>query len=416
MMWTLVITSLALAAAPQVEARTLAGHKEAGTLTSLSADGVTLEREGNSVTLAARDLLSIKPVQAPTAASADKPSVWIELIDGSQLQAKRYTVARSVASAALVGGEAVEIPTRSIRHVRLQSHESPLAQQSQLPRQWQEITGGQPTGDVIVIRKLSTDGDDEPTSAALDQLEGIVEEITDDKVHFTFDDQKIPVDRGKVEGVIYFHPSGRELPQPLCRVDDVAGSAWNVKSLALSLDDGLLQLTSVAGVKALLPLDRLKAIDYSSGKIVYLSDLEPETSQWSSPFGKTAAQANLARLFAPRRDMAFDGGPIVIGGQSHEKGLAVRSRTLLEYRLAGKFNKLLAVAALDDSVGLRGHVKLVVSLDGKVLGEHQIAAGAEPAELNYDIRGGRKLSILVDVGQGLDIGDRLYLGSARVTQ
>jgi hypothetical protein len=415
-MWILLTTTLLLAASPEVTVTTLAGERVSGALAKFDTDGATIETASGSRTWSAADLLSLS-VKGTAAFAENTSSAWLELIDGSQLLATDFVVAKGIARVTLVGGESLDIPTRSLRAVRLKEQESEVAKASQLARQWQDIVSTQPTGDTIVVRKLAAarEGMAEPATAALDQLEGVLADVTDEKVFFTFDEQTIPVDRAKVEGIAYFHPTGRELPEPLCRLDDVAGNRWNVKSLALA--DGALQVATTAGVKVELPLNRIKSLDYSAGKIVYLSDLDPETSEWTNAFGTSAATPNLTRLFSPRRDRSFGGEPLVLYGQSYAKGLAVHSRTLLEYRLQGKYTKFVALAGIDDRVRPAGDLTLVVSLDGKVLGEHRIRGkDAAPLTLEYDVRGGRKLSLLIDFGAGLDVADRLHLVNARVTK
>src|SRR5690606_29653174 len=123
-----------------------------------------------------------------------------------------------------------------------------------------------------------------------------------------------------------------------------------------------------------------------------------ESIKYRDYFGKRA-NTSAALLFAPRNDQSFDGHPLAIGKQVFAKGLAIHSRTELDYRLPGKFSKFLALAAIDDNVRPAGDVTLRISLDGKVLGEHQITGKQNaPLKLEYDITGGSRLSIFVDYG------------------
>jgi hypothetical protein len=340
----------------------------------------------------------------------------VELVDGSSLLARKIEVSAGVASAELIGGEQVEIPARSLANIRLKDHTSELARRSDLARQWQTILGGKATGDLIVVRKNPEADDEEaaPAKASLDYLEGLVEEIGAEQVQFHYDEQIIPVARAKVEGVVYFHAAGREIPDPLCRVVDRLGSTWFVKSLAL--DEGTLKVVSTSGVRGEVPLSRVEQLDYSAGKIVYLSDLRPESIKWRDYFA-TRQNPSTALLFAPRNDQSFAGEPLAYGKQVYAKGLAIHSRTELDYRLPGKFSKFAALAAIDDRVRPAGDVVLRVALDGKPLGEHRVTGmDQEPLRLEYDIAGGSKLTILVDFGEGLDLSDRLHLLNARVTK
>lgn len=415
-MWPLVVLCL-LSAGPDVQVSTLAGAREGGELVRLTSDEVAIRNDNREQVFPAAQLLSLIPSQVATASNERPTSVWLELVDGSRLLATSYTTTGGTAKVNLRGGASIDVPTRSIRSVRLQDHDSELARTSNLSRQWSEILATAAAGDQIVVRKLAgaEDSDAPPTSASLDQLEGVLGDVGDEKVQFTYEEQQIPVARTKVEGIVYFHPAGRELPDPLCIVHTVAGSTWHVKSLSLA--DEQLQWVSVSGVRGELPLSQVRQLDYSAGKIVYLSDLEPETIKWTNFYGDSPASAGLAKMFAPRRDRSFDGGKIVIDGKAFDKGLAVHSRTLLEYRLQGKFNKFIALAGLDEKVRHSGDVKLVISLDGKLLGEYQLTGqSSAPTAIELDVRQGRKLSILVDFGAGLDISDRLHLANARVTK
>ncbi len=420
-MWYAVALSL-LGLGVDVEAVTLSGERAAGSLSAVTADGLVLRTDNGEARVAANELLTIKHVPPPGSENQEKPRVWIELIDDSKLFGLSYTSANGTAKFTLLGGETLDIPTRSIRSVRFQEQDSEMARQFQLAKQWREILSSEPHGDLIIIRKVNEseaeDGEGEVKvrmSLALDQLEGVLGDISAEKVAFEYENQQIPVARTKVEGIRYFHPAGRELPDPLCRCDDVYGNQWNLKSVTLVGDK--LQLVSVSGVKADLQLTHWRELDYSAGKVAYLSDLEPEKMEWTNYFGTTAASPNLAKLFAPRRDRDFEGHKLSLAGREYEKGLALHSKTLVEYRLQGKYSKFLALAGIDDGVRPAGDLSLVVMLDGKRLGEHRLRGNDEsPLNLEYDVRGGRKLSLLVDFGEGLDVSDRLHLVNARVTK
>jgi hypothetical protein len=59
---------------------------------------------------------------------------------------------------------------------------------------------------------------------------------------------------------------------------------------------------------------------------------------------------------------------------------------------------------------------LVIQGDGKTLWEGEVR-GSEPARnLEIEIAGIKRMEIVVDYGDDLDIGDRLDLGDARVTK
>ncbi|HEV3138125.1 MAG TPA: NPCBM/NEW2 domain-containing protein, partial [Pirellulales bacterium] len=121
-------------------------------------------------------------------------------------------------------------------------------------------------------------------------------------------------------------------------------------------------------------------------------------------------------FFHYHRDIGFDQSPLRLNGQTYRKGLALQSRTALSYKLPGKFRALKAVMGIDDSVRDAGSVRVEIKGDGKVLWQGDVR-GTEPArELELNLSGVRRLDILADFGEDLDIGDRLDLCDARVTK
>ena len=118
----------------------------------------------------------------------------------------------------------------------------------------------------------------------------------------------------------------------------------------------------------------------------------------------------------PRRDRTLSGKALVLANQSFPKGLAIHSRTTLVYRLTAPHKSFQAVAGIDPQMGDNGHVELVVRGDDKELFRQAISGKDEPITMNVDITGVRRLSILVDFGQQLDIADHLHLCNARITK
>jgi hypothetical protein len=86
------------------------------------------------------------------------------------------------------------------------------------------------------------------------------------------------------------------------------------------------------------------------------------------------------------------------------------------YRLPGRFRRFKAAVGVDDRVRPRGNVRLVIHGDGRLLLETTIS-GMDPAlQLDLDIAGVRRLAILADYGDDLDLADHLDLCDARVVK
>ena len=161
-------------------------------------------------------------------------------------------------------GTRVEFPARLVHSVRL------AKQDSVVQKQWQEILDRSATADMLVVRKMTTGGagGTEATAVALDHLQGIVRDISDEAVGFDFDGTRLDVPRKKVEGLVYFHRPGA-LPASSCRVADASGSTWNVRSLRW--DDGELRAGHGRRREPRSASYRSTKIDYSAGSLVYLT-------------------------------------------------------------------------------------------------------------------------------------------------
>ncbi|MCO6456552.1 MAG: NPCBM/NEW2 domain-containing protein [Pirellulaceae bacterium] len=395
-MWSLLIAGALVLPAVDVNVQTLTAQELTGQLVQLDDQAAVIETSAGPQTVPLADLLTITPQTAAPAAPA-APRYWLRLIDGTQLPVEGYTVKDRQAIAVLAGGLRQEIPTRAIAWVRFRAPEA------EIDPQWNQIVAQKAAGDVVVIRKSPT---------ALDQLEGVLHEIDESTVQFEFDGDRIPVGLQKLEGVVYFHPLGQQLPRAACKLSTTDGSTWQARDLRLT--DGKLAMTTAAGLRVELPWERVKALDYSSGNVVYLSDLEPETANWTPFMEIPALAAKLSRLYGPRRDKAFDGGKLQLDGKSFAKGLALHSRTELVFRLADSYRRLQAEYGIDEAVGDAGHVELVVLGDDRELFRAAVSGRDKPARLDVDITGVRRLKLLVDYGQQLDIADHLNLCNARM--
>lgn len=412
MMFPLLVAG-ALLGAVNVDVQPLDGEPVSGALVSLDGERLVIDADGQEKSFRLAELISATRRDGPAAGpSAD---ILVKLVDGSQLAASAYTVESGKAKITLRGGQSVEAATASIDSVRLKKH------RDELQKQWLAIEERESAGDRIVIRKTSTvtveNGLEKVDKevVALDWLEGVLYDITDGQVQFKFNDTLIPVKREKVEGVFYFHAARGSLPDPLCRIRDASGSAWDVRSLALAGDK--LQVVSNSGVRAALPLDEITKFDFSTGKILYLSDAEPERVEWTPFFPPTSPSEK--QWFSPQNDGkgGFAGGRLELNNRQFTKGLAVHSRTQLVYRVPEGFKRFAALAGIDDRVRSLGSVHLVITGDGETLLEQDVTGkDEEPLAIDLEIDGVRRLGILVDYADNADIADHLNLCNARITK
>jgi hypothetical protein len=393
LLWAALI---ALGGVP-AEVRLVAGPGVQGELTEVTSDAITVQVADQSQRLERTALWEIRFAHE-TLEDPPLPTVWVELVDGSLLQAVQITVASDTATVDLTSGDALEAKTRHIHSVRLRSYAgTPLADQ------WQRLNATRPASDTIVLQRAEN----------LDQLEGRLHDVTEEAVKFEFNGQMIDAKRAKLDGLIYYHPTADNMPDRLAQIVDRTESKWNVRSLTLV--DQRFEFVTVSGLKSSLPADRVARIDFSAGNTVWLDELQPAIT-WQPYIGSTLPDERLAQLFRPRFGAAFDGQPLRLGGQVYERGLAVWSRTELTYRLTEDYRQFHAVAGIADQYGSGGSVQLTISSDQRELFSGTITGDDEPLVLDLDISGVRRLKILVDYGAERDMGDHLNLCDARITK
>lgn len=398
MMANLVFTIAVLTAAagPIFQGSTIDGQPVAGRIVAWEHDRLVLESEGGRVDLPVSRLLRIA-AESPPVAPLVRPRAWVELSDGSLLLATEFEVTSGSARITLVADGDVRLPAAQIRQVRFS------ALTDKTTAQWNEIP--RPTaGDLIIVRR----------GESLDFIEGTLHDISDETIKFELDGDVLSVRHEKVFGVSYYHPDAAELPATVAVVSDASGSRFAAASLGVEGD--VLRITTVSGLKVSRPLETVAELDFSQGKIVYLSDLDwdPARSRWSSYIEPSKVSPALKKFYRPRRDRGFDTPTLRLGRRTYAKGLAVQSRTELVYRLPQGFSRFEALVGIDDARGEAGHVRLSIYGDRKELFSSEIRGGEAPLPLSLEIAGVGQLRILVDFADDLDVADCLNLCEARI--
>lgn len=397
---TWAILFLPTAAPLEVTVETLSGPPRTGALVELDERQVAIETAGQRESIDLRDLLALAVDRSGQPKAAEPASVWIELNDGSRIDATSYTVTNRVATMR-VGEREMKLDTGDILSVRFH------APSAELEDQWREICKGVARGDVVVLRRSKT---------SLDQLEGVFHDVTQEAVDFEFEDQRIAVNRAKLEGIVYFHPKRDELPAAACAVVETNGTTWRAKSLKLTSES--LAVTTTGGTSCDVPLGNLARLDFSAGNVTYLSDLEFELAECTPFIATRLPEKRVLQLYEPRRDASYEGSGLWLGDgaqlRQYLKGLSIHSRSLLVFRLKEPFRKLTADVGIDSRLHGNGNVDLVIKGDDKELYRRTIAGTDEPLALDLNIEGVRRLEILVDFGETLDVADHLNLCNARV--
>lgn len=391
----ILVAGLAVSAS-EVQVSTLDGATISGKIQQIAADQIVVQTPRGEESLQLANVLSLSPQKRPLAnPAAAAATAWIELVDGSKLTVSSFTSSGVTVTVADESGAQFDLPASTIARVRFSSPDDPKSA-------WPAEAISQVAGDLLVAR----------TKEGVDFLEGVLGAVAPETVEFKFQGETLHVKRAKVDGLVYFHKAGDKPAAAKCVVEGSHGLRLMAKSVALT--DGQLEIAALSGPTFIRPWDSITRLDFSAGKVVYLSDLEPESVRWTDYYDLGSAAPAIAQFYAPRRDEGREHGPIRLAGKTYAKGLALASRTSIEYRLPAGLRTLKAIAGIDDAVRKNGSVRLEISADRRSLFEGDISGKEPPVEVDLDIAGAKRLSILVDYGDNASAGDYLNLGDARM--
>lgn len=389
---SIILAILVIASPPTFEAATLDGRTLTGSLAELTAERATLKTEAGDVPVDMRRLLRLTPNQAPKPILFEA-GVVVQLTDGTTIRGRRFVVNGREAKATLADDRVIAIPTNALHVVQLQPGSEAGA------AEWSRLVALKADSDLLVVR----------TEDALDYHKGILQDVTEEAVRFSVDGETLPVKRTKVYGLI-FRQSGVLDAATTCRIIDSSESRWAAQSVTL---DGELRCSTPAGATVSLPLESIVQLDFSVGKLTYLSDLEPDSISWNLYWGGGAVAPAVRQFYAPRFNRGFASKVLRLNGREYGKGITMHTRTELAYRLPERFSRFLAIAGIDDAAHRHGKVRLVVRGDEKVLLETVVERG-QPREVDLDVRNVRQLTILADFSDSSPGSDILLLCDARI--
>jgi hypothetical protein len=401
--------------AAEVTATRLNGVAVIGQLKSWDNGEVVISSADGDQTIAVSQLVALRWPQAEPAEPRATAGL-AELIDGSHLPIEQIAIKADSATLTLIapGTEprTVSLPQKQFASVRFR----PLS--SDLVRQWNEICGAKLTSDALV--PLKNEG------KSLDYHEGVIGDFSDDKVEFKVDGELMNIDRAKLAGAIFYRREREPPTDPICVVYGASGLKAYVAQARLAGD--AIAITTTGGFAFRWPIADVSMIDFSSGKILYLSDVDAASNQWAPLVGLPKSATAAAEYGKYRRDQSAYGGPLSVWTQDSQsrtaslkptvfnKGLALRSRTELNYRLPSGYRRFLTVAGIDPAATATGNVRLQILVDDHVVFESDVVGTDAALPIDIDVKGNKRLTFIVDYGDNLDTGDWLNLCDARIVK
>ena len=168
------------------------------------------------------------------------------------------------------------------------------------------------------------------------------------------------------------------------------------------------------GAKVAFAPEALARLDYSKGKLTFLSEME---------LGRVKLEqvARQGRTPEFRRNRNPDNtGDIRVAGQKYDKGLVMHSRTVVTFDLEGEYREFKTVLGIDDNVTQGSEEPVIVRIegDGNELKTYEVTRKAGAVTINLNIKDVQKLRIIVDNTPEniLGLGSIVDLADAKVSK
>lgn len=380
---------LAVLATPPVEVVSFQGEPRVGEWRGLADGKVLVATTGKEESVPLSEVLEVR-FRGETA-KFDKPTAIVSLWDGSKLGVTQTQIVnKRLKLTSAVLGE-LSLPQNEVASVR-------FSDRFDEDEQWSKLVERENKSDLLVIRKEQT----------LDYLDGVVVEVTDKSVKFLLDGEEVSTKREKIFGLIFARRPNNPKPLPV-RVELNNGDTL-MASTVTGTSSGVT-VTTASKTDVSVPMEKLKLLDFSQGKLRYLSQDPPRDVKYTRGIQDGPAFVQDRAFYAPELKP--------MGTRVFARGLCIRPQTSLRYRLGGDYRRLQAIVGIDESVkDGNGDCDLSITGDGKQLLKLRVTARDTARPIDLDVTDVVMLEIMVDFGgdatTNVDLGDNLDLADAKL--
>jgi hypothetical protein len=370
-----VCASAALALDPP-ELRPVKGDKIKGELLGLNDKEITLQVNGKPVVTSVDGTLQLDFRAPATTLGAFS---LVELTDGSLLRCSKVEFKGKDAVLTLVSKQVATVPMALLASVMHDANDVKVV------AEWKELLGSakRPYDEVVSRRE-----------GKLFHSAGTLYDASDDGKTIEFKpqgkDDKIRVAAENIRGLVFSRQPDPNMPSRLCEVLDTQGAKLYAKSAVLK--DGKVTVETQCGAKVTFEPEALARLDYSKGKLTFLSEMELARV-------KLVQVARQGRTPEFRRDRNPDNtGDIRVAGKQYDKGLVMHSRTEVTFDLGGEYREFKAVLGIDDNVTQGSEEPVIVRIegDGTELKTYDVTRKSGAIAVSLNIKDVQKLRIIVD--------------------
>jgi hypothetical protein len=389
---------------------TSGGRKITGKLVGVDPQGVTFTSGEAQAKIAGKDIVVVDFGNPVAVVTKDKESgrvlktIEVELTDGSTFRLAKFALKGKKVEAEMfpgAKGEAqpdFELPMTALFSVMRDAGDVKHREA------WKKMLAARGKRDLYVIR--------EPN--ALNFVQGTILGGTADGAEVNFekeDGSKAALRQSRAGGYVFAQVLPREVPQMLCKVNDVFGNSLVAQSVELG-SAGVTVKTVAGVVVKYRSTSSLSKLDYSQGNVAYLSDLEASVDAPESSMDEKGLRLNVSVPYL--RDAGLAGEALKLGAEIFPKGLLIAPDTVLTYTLNGDYREFKAVVGIPDySPDANLEAKLTIEGDGRALYSETIKRKDKARSVSLDVKGVKSLRIVVEAEFAVN-GNRVVLGGAVV--
>ncbi len=405
---TLLALVVCVSAVGAGELKTLKGKTVTGDLARVDSKEVVLAKGEERVSTPTEQVLTVD-VAPLVRIPPGNNYLQVELIDGSVLLCSAVGIkGNNVELTTLLTGQKVKLPLAAIANLLSN------AQDAKFRKDWADRLKERNKK----IPKVTRDGLAIVREEVINVLDGTLGESTEEgKIAFTLasNGKKRDMPLENIHGLIFWRQPIPNQAPTICKLLDSYDNLVMV-SAATTSDTGLT-VTTPAGAKLDYTFQQLSRLDYSKGKLTYLSDMVP------TRLIKDDKDKEGIVFFEKDRtpnDDRFSAG-IKMNNVTYPKGLFIQATTEVEYDLGGDYVEFRAMVGLDD-YDKRSEdcpTLLIIEGDGRPLYEQKVnpKKGPRVQPLTLSIKDMQKLKIIVKSGGGFStVARQVTLGDAKVSK
>lgn len=240
-------------------------------------------------------------------------------------------------------------------------------------------------------------------------LPGLITACSARTITLERDGREYEIERRGVLAIVMAAPPGDADEPPAAMVFTFDGSQLPVSAVTgdkLDQENGGWTFRTFAKQPVRLPSFAVRRVEARSSRLSLLSARTPSAAEH---------RTLVAEPLAWQRDRSVDGRALQVGGQTYAVGLGLQAGARVTFALDKPDQTLFATVGLNDRAAQRGDCQASVLGDrNEVLWTARVRGGDRPLAVRVALRDNRQLTLVVEPGENLDLGDHVDWCEARL--